>query len=140
MHNAAWTSVDKAEEMADKVYQVNALGPKYIAEACEEVGAKMVQISTDYVFDGKGEGFCEVNDAKNGLSVYGKTKSQGEDFVISKCSKHFVVRISWAFGINGNNFIKTMLKLKKISCLFCRHNNLIIHLKLSAIRILYNEN
>ena len=111
MHNAAWTSVDKAEEMADKVYEVNALGPKYIAEACEEIGAKMVQISTDYVFDGKGEDFFEVNDAKNGLSVYGKTKSQGEDFVVSKCKKHFVVRISWAFGINGNNFIKTMLKL-----------------------------
>lgn len=111
MHNAAWTSVDKAEDMPEFVEKVNALGPKYIAQACEEVGAKMVQISTDYVFDGKGDKYFEVNDHKNGLSVYGKTKSQAEDYVASICSRHFVVRISWAFGINGNNFIKTMLKL-----------------------------
>ena len=111
MHNAAWTAVDKAEQMPEKVYQVNALGPKYIAEACKEVNAKMVYISTDYVFDGKGESQFEVDDPKNGLSVYGKTKSQGEDFVISTISNYFIVRISWAFGYNGNNFVKTMLKL-----------------------------
>ena len=111
MHNAAWTAVDKAEQMPEKVYQVNALGPKYIAEACEEVNAKMVYISTDYVFDGKGESQFEVDDPKNGLSVYGKTKSQGEDFVTSTISNYFIVRISWLFGYNGNNFVKTMLKL-----------------------------
>lgn len=111
MHNASWTAVDKAEQMPDKVYQVNALGPKYIAEACKKVNAKMVYISTDYVFDGKGESQFEVDDHKNGLSVYGKTKSQGEDFVISTISNYFIVRISWAFGYNGNNFVKTMLKL-----------------------------
>ena len=111
MHNAAWTAVDKAEQMPDKVYQVNALGPKYIAEACKEVNAKMVYISTDYVFDGKGESQFEVDDPKNGLSVYGKTKSQGEDFVTSTISNYFIVRISWVFGYNGNNFVKTMLKL-----------------------------
>ena len=111
MHNAAWTAVDKAEQMPDKVYQVNALGPKYIAEACKEVNAKMVYISTDYVFDGKGESQFEVEDPKNGLSVYGKTKSQGEDFVTSTISNYFIVRISWVFGYNGNNFVKTMLKL-----------------------------
>ena len=111
MHNAAWTAVDKAEQMPEKVYQVNALGPKYIAEACKEVNAKMVYISTDYVFDGKGESQFEVDDPKNGLSVYGKTKSQGEDFVISTISNYFIVRISWVFGFNGNNFVKTMLKL-----------------------------
>ena len=111
MHNAAWTAVDKAEQMPDKVYQVNALGPKYIAEACNEVNAKMVYISTDYVFDGKGESQFEVDDPKNGLSVYGKTKSQGEDFVTSTISNYFIVRISWVFGYNGNNFVKTMLKL-----------------------------
>ena len=111
MHNAAWTAVDKAEQMPDKVYQVNALGPKYIAEACKEVNAKMVYISTDYVFDGKGESAFEVDDPKNGLSVYGKTKSQGEDFVTSTISNYFIVRISWVFGYNGNNFVKTMLKL-----------------------------
>lgn len=111
MHNAAWTAVDKAEQMPEKVYQVNALGPKYIAEACKEVNAKMVYISTDYVFDGKGESQFEVDDPKNGLSVYGKTKSQGEDFVTSTISNYFIVRISWVFGFNGNNFVKTMLKL-----------------------------
>ena len=94
IHNAAWTAVDKAEEMPDAVYKVNALGPKYIAEACKEVGAKMVYISTDYVFDGKGERFFEVNDPKKGLSVYGKTKSQGEDFVKKALDKYFIVRIS----------------------------------------------
>ena len=111
IHNAAWTAVDKAEQFAEQVYKVNALGPKYIAEACKKVNAKMVYISTDYVFDGKGTNFFEVNDKKDGLSVYGKTKSQGEDFVRASLDKYFIVRISWVFGINGNNFIKTMLKL-----------------------------
>ena len=111
IHCAAWTQVDKAEEMPDKVYQVNALGPKYIAEACLKVNAKMIYISTDYVFDGKGITPFEVNSPKNGLSVYGKTKAQGEDFVRFTLNKYFIVRISWAFGKNGNNFVKTMLKL-----------------------------
>ena len=111
MHNAAWTAVDKAEEMPDKVYEVNALAPKYIAEACKEVNAKMVYISTDYVFNGLGDKPFNVNDEKSGLSIYGKTKAQGEDFVTSSTSKYFIVRISWVFGKNGNNFVKTMLKL-----------------------------
>lgn len=111
MHNAAWTAVDKAEAMADLVYKVNALGPKYIAEACKDVGAKMIYISTDYVFNGKGEKAFEVNDPKEGLSIYGKTKAAGEDFVINGNDKHFIIRISWVFGINGNNYVKTMLKL-----------------------------
>lgn len=111
MHNAAWTAVDKAEQLPDAVYTVNALGPKYIAEACKEIDATMFYISTDYVFDGKGNKPFEVNSPKNGLSVYGKTKSQGEDFVTSTSNKYFIIRISWVFGINGNNFIKTMLRL-----------------------------
>jgi len=111
MHNAAWTAVDKAEEMPDKVYEVNALAPKYIAEACKSVGAKMVYISTDYVFNGLGDKPFNVDDPKEGLSVYGKTKSQGEDFVTSTIDNYFIVRISWVFGQNGNNFVKTMLKL-----------------------------
>lgn len=111
MHNAAWTAVDKAEEIPDKVYEVNALAPKYIAEACKEVNAKMVYISTDYVFNGLGDKPFNVNDEKSGLSVYGKTKSQGEDFVTSTINNYFIVRISWVFGKNGNNFVKTMLKL-----------------------------
>lgn len=112
-HNAAWTAVDKAEQMPDAVYAVNALGPKYIAQVCKEIDATMMYISTDYVFEGKGERFYEVDDPKSGLSVYGKTKSQGEDFVTSTLKKYFIIRISWVFGINGNNFIKTMLKLGK---------------------------
>ena len=114
MHNAAWTAVDKAEEMPDLVYKVNALGPKYIATAANKVGAKMFYISTDYVFDGEGTVPFEVDSPKDGLSIYGKTKSQGEDFVISATNKYFIIRISWVFGINGNNYIKTMLKLSKI--------------------------
>lgn len=110
-HNAAWTAVDKAEEFKDKVFDVNANGPKYIAEACKRNNAAMMYISTDYVFDGKGVTPFEVNDPKNGLSIYGKTKAKGEDFVKNALDNYFIVRISWVFGINGNNFIKTMLKL-----------------------------
>ena len=113
MHNAAWTAVDKAEENEDKVYAVNSLGTKYLADAAKEVGAKLMYISTDYVFDGKGENFFEVDSPKNGLSVYGKTKSKGEDFVTSTLKEYWIIRISWVFGINGNNFIRTMLKLAK---------------------------
>lgn len=111
MHNAAWTAVDKAETMKDKVYQVNALGPKYLAEAANEIGANIVYISTDYVFPGNGESFYEVDDEIGGLSTYGSTKLAGEGFVKAATPKHFIVRISWVFGLNGNNFVKTMLKL-----------------------------
>lgn len=111
LHNAAWTAVDKAELMKDEVYKVNVLGTKYIAQAAKNVNAKMVYISTDYVFDGKGDKYFEVNDKKDGLSVYGITKSQGEDAVRENINKYFIIRISWVFGINGNNFIKTMYKL-----------------------------
>lgn len=111
MHNAAWTAVDKAEEMKDLVYKVNVLGPKYIAEAAKEVNAKMVYISTDYVFDGKGDKPFEINDLKSGLSIYGKSKADGEDMITSTINKYFIVRTSWVFGCNGNNFVKTMLNL-----------------------------
>lgn len=113
MHNAAWTAVDKAEQFPEKVYEVNALGTKYIAEACKTIGSKLVYISTDYVFDGIGEKFYETNDRRNGLSVYGRTKAQGEDFVTEILNRYFIVRISWVFGKNGSNFVKTMLKLAK---------------------------
>lgn len=110
MHNAAWTAVDKAEECEEACYKVNVLGAKYLAEAASAVGAKIVYISTDYVFDGEGENYFEVNDKKAPLSVYGKTKYEGE-LEVQKCEKHFIVRISWVFGINGKNFVKTMLTL-----------------------------
>ena len=111
MHNAAWTQVDKAELMPEKVREINTLAPKYIAEACKMVGAKMVYISTDYVFDGLGDKPFEIDSPRTGLSVYGKTKSEGEDMVRNTLDEHFIVRISWVFGKNGNNFVKTMLKL-----------------------------
>lgn len=111
MHNAAWTAVDKAEEFKEKVYAVNCLGPKYLAEAAEKVGASMIYISTDYVFPGTGEKPYEPTDPTGPKSTYGRTKLQGEDFVRAALPRHFVVRISWAFGKNGNNFVRTMLRL-----------------------------
>lgn len=114
MHNAAYTAVDKAELNYDDCYNVNVLGAKYIAKACKEIGAKMVYISTDYVFDGTKDGLYEVNDKTNPISVYGKTKLDGELAVKSILDKYFIVRISWVFGINGHNFIKTMLRLASL--------------------------
>ena len=111
VHNAAFTAVDKAEQNSDLCYKVNALGTLYIARACAEIGAKIAYISTDYVFDGKKEGEYFPEDAKCPQSVYGATKSQGEEFVKASTDKYFIVRTSWVFGINGNNFIKTMLRL-----------------------------
>lgn len=111
VHCAAWTQVDKAEQMKEKVYATNALATKYIAEACQIIDAKMVYISTDYVFEGKGTQYYEINDEKKGLSVYGKTKLEGEIFVENILKKYWIIRISWVFGIDGNNFVKTMLKL-----------------------------
>ncbi len=112
-HNAAYTAVDKAENNADLVYKVNSDAPLYIAKAAKEVGAIMFLISTDYVFDGKGSTPFEINSPKNGLSIYGKSKSLGEDNVIKTLDKYFILRISWLFGINGNNFVKTMINLAK---------------------------
>ena len=110
MHNAAWTSVDKAEEYPEEVKKINVDGVKYIAEAAEEVGSKMIYISTDYVFPGNGENFFEVSDKTCPCNVYGQTKLDGEK-AAKACTKLFIVRISWVFGINGNNFVKTMLKI-----------------------------
>lgn len=110
VHCAAWTAVDKAEEMQDDCYKVNALGTRYIAETAKKIGAKLVYISTDYVFSGDGEKFFETDDKISPLSVYGKTKYEGE-LEAKTCEKYFIIRTSWVFGINGNNFIKTMLKL-----------------------------
>ena len=109
-HCAAYTAVDKAEEEQEKCYQVNVLGTKYLTEAAKEVGAKIIYISTDYVFDGTKEGLYQVEDKVNPVNYYGKTKYLGENFV-SKYENHIIVRISWVFGINGKNFIRTMLNL-----------------------------
>ena len=111
MHNAAWTAVDNAEQYPKLVHKVNVLGSMYIAKAAHLVGAKMVQISTDYVFDGLGDKPFEVDSPIKGLSIYGKSKADAEAVVSENLKKYFIVRISWAFGINGNNFVKTMIKL-----------------------------
>lgn len=111
VHCSAWTAVDAAEDMFEKVAAVNVEGPRNIAQVCKEIGAKMVYISTDYVFPGDGENFYEVDDETNPSSIYGKTKLGGELAVKETLEEHFIVRISWAFGINGNNFVKTMLRL-----------------------------
>ena len=111
-HCAAWTAVDKAEEMEDLVNLVNVTGTKNITDASIEVGAKLVYISTDYVFDGTKDGVYNEDDVPNPKSVYGKTKLLGEEEA-KRNPNHFITRISWVFGINGNNFIKTMLNLSE---------------------------
>ena len=113
VHCAAYTAVDKAEDNYDTCYAVNADGPRNIAKVCKELDAKMVYISTDYVFPGTGEAAYEIDDPKGPLSVYGKTKLAGEEAVREILDKYFIVRIAWVFGKNGNNFIKTMLRLSK---------------------------
>ncbi len=111
IHCSAWTAVDKAEDEMEKVRAVNAGGPRNIALVCREIGAKMLYISTDYVFPGTGEQFYEPDDPTGPLGVYGKTKLEGEQEVQELLDRYFIVRISWVFGLNGNNFVKTMLRL-----------------------------
>lgn len=114
VHCAAWTAVDKAEEpeLLETVRKVNATGTKYIANVCKELDIPMMYFSTDYVFDGEGETPWNEYDQRNPLNVYGVTKAEGEEFV-EKLDKHFIIRIAWVFGKNGNNFIKTMFRLGK---------------------------
>lgn len=113
IHCAAYTAVDKAEDERERCFAVNAEGTEYIARACSEIGAKLVYISTDYVFDGSGEIPWETGDEVGPLNVYGKSKLLGEEAVRKNLDEHFIVRISWVFGKNGNNFIKTMLRLSE---------------------------
>lgn len=116
VHCAAWTAVDLAEESEniEKVNLINVSGTKNIAEACKTVGAKMIYISTDYVFDGQGEAPWDP-DCKDyaPLNVYGQSKLGGELAVSKILDKYFIVRIAWVFGKNGKNFIKTMLALSE---------------------------
>lgn len=113
IHCSAYTAVDKAEDEPELCYLVNAVGTKNIAKICKEIYAKMIYISTDYVFDGTKDGCYEVDDKPNPVNVYGKTKLAGEEAVQEILDEYFIVRISWVFGINGNNFVKTMLRLGK---------------------------
>ena len=113
IHCAAYTAVDKAEDEEEICSKVNVYGTENIAKACKKVNAKMIYISTDYVFDGEGENPFEVDRNIKPTSVYGKTKHEGELKVKEILDKYFIVRISWVFGLNGNNFIKTMIRLGK---------------------------
>lgn len=116
VHCAAWTAVDLAEEKEnkDKVMAINVGGTENIAKVCKDLDCKMVYISTDYVFDGYGTKPWE-EDCKDyaPLNVYGESKLMGEKVVSLNLEKYFIVRIAWVFGVNGNNFIKTMLNVGK---------------------------
>lgn len=116
VHCAAWTAVDAAEdpEKKDLVRKINVDGTKNIAEAAKEIDAKMVYLSTDYVFDGRGERPWQPDDRNYApLNYYGQTKLEGELAVSETIDKYFIVRIAWVFGLNGKNFIKTMVNVGK---------------------------
>lgn len=112
VHCAAYTAVDLAEDDFDKCYDVNVNATKYLVDCAKKLDAKFIYISTDYVFEGTKDGIYEINDETKPVGAYGKTKLLGEKEVDSY-DKAFIVRISWVFGINGNNFIKTMLRLSE---------------------------
>ena len=111
IHCAAYTAVDAAEQNMELCRKVNADGTRNIAEVCKGLDIKMMYISTDYVFEGTGDQAYEVNDPIAPQSVYGLTKAQGEEAVLSLMQRYFIVRISWVFGENGHNFVRTMLRL-----------------------------
>lgn len=113
VHCAAWTAVDAAEDQVELCRKVNALGTENIARMCKELDLPMVYLSTDYVFDGEGTRPWEPDDERHPLNVYGQTKYEGELAVEKYLEKYFIVRIAWVFGVNGKNFIKTMLKLSE---------------------------
>nr|WP_102385358.1 dTDP-4-dehydrorhamnose reductase [Vibrio cyclitrophicus]PMJ52591.1 dTDP-4-dehydrorhamnose reductase [Vibrio cyclitrophicus] len=108
---AAHTAVDKAEEEVDLSYAINRDGPKYLAQAAQSVGAAILHISTDYVFEGNKVGEYVETDATNPQGVYGESKLAGEIAVAEACEKHIILRTAWVFGESGNNFVKTMLRL-----------------------------
>ncbi|CUB54618.1 dTDP-4-dehydrorhamnose reductase [Bacillus subtilis] len=111
IHCAAYTAVDKSEDDKELCWNVNVEGTKYLATAAKKLNAKFVYISTDYVFDGEGTHAFVETDTPNPVGYYGLTKYEGEKVVRSLIDNNFIVRISWVFGINGNNFIQTMLRL-----------------------------
>ena len=111
IHCAAYTAVDKAEDEPDLCMRVNEDGTENIAKACKSVDAELIYISTDYVFPGDGEKPYEIDAPKGALQVYGKSKLKGEEAVLRHLERYYIVRISWVFGANGINFVKTMLNL-----------------------------
>ena len=113
IHCAAYTAVDLAEKEREKCCAVNVDGTENVARASARCGAKLIYVSTDYVYDGRGEEPHPVSEKKVPVNYYGLTKSQGEDRVTALCDRYFIVRTSWVFGQNGRNFVKTMLRLGK---------------------------
>lgn len=111
MHCAAYTAVDLAEDEKERCSRINCDGTENIARACAGLGCKLLYISTDYVFPGDGERPWEPDDPTEPLNYYGLTKYQGEEAVRASTDRHFIVRISWVFGLHGKNFVKTMLRL-----------------------------
>ncbi|QWG53188.1 dTDP-4-dehydrorhamnose reductase [Bacillus mycoides] len=111
IHTAAYTQVDQAESDEETAFKVNAEGTKYLAQAAEAVEAKFCYVSTDYVFDGTKNEPYKVDDQTNPQTVYGRSKLAGEQYTQEYCSKNYIVRTSWVFGLYGNNFVKTMLRL-----------------------------
>lgn len=109
---AAHTAVDLCETDVENAYKINAVGPRNLAIVCEKIGAKLVQVSTDYVFDGNGTRPYREDDTTCPNSIYGTSKLMGENFVREFCSRYFVVRTAWLYG-EGNNFVRTMLKLSE---------------------------
>ncbi|PSV46792.1 dTDP-4-dehydrorhamnose reductase [Photobacterium indicum] len=110
---AAHTAVDKAEEEVELSYAINRDGPQYLAQAAQSIGAAILHISTDYVFEGNKEGEYAESDTTNPQGVYGGSKLAGEIAVAKACDKHIILRTAWVFGEQGNNFVKTMLRLAK---------------------------
>lgn len=113
IHCAAYTAVDNAEDNVVLCRRINRDGTQNIADACKKHNLKMIYISTDYVFNGEGEEPWEPDEIRKPLNVYGQTKYEGELAVESILDKYFIVRVSWAFGLNGKNFVRTMLNLGK---------------------------
>lgn len=110
---AAHTAVDKAEDEVDLSYAINRDGPKFLAEAAHDCNATILHISTDYIFSGDKDGVYDELDPTSPQGVYGKSKLAGEQAVINACPRHVILRTAWVFGENGNNFVKTMLRLAK---------------------------
>ena len=109
---AAHTAVDLCETDIENAYRINALGPRNLAIVCEKIGAKLIQVSTDYVFNGNGIRPYREDDITSPNSVYGTSKLMGENFVKEFCSKYFIVRTAWLYG-DGNNFVRTMIRLSE---------------------------
>ncbi len=113
IHCAAYTAVDAAEDNTELCRKINAEGTENIVKVCRELNIKMMYFSTDYVFNGKGDRPWKTDDERSPLNVYGQTKYEGELAVENSLEKYFILRIAWVFGVNGKNFIKTMLRLGK---------------------------